>query len=307
MRRIVVAMLCVGVLGAAAAAQDEAVSLRPKFVEGRTTKYEFWSQRDQSTTTRFGGNERSINVRYNFTGEVTWQVASVKADGSAECRLTFDWFTITIAAEGESQTADSRKGSGDWDSGQEFVKAITGKPLTVRVAADGVIQKVDGVSAIRGQMTGDDENKPDENDFKENAASLACLWGAPAILAPGGTWPATFAWNHEMGTLNYRTTYMLNDVGALEGVPVAMVSSESRLAMDFKKPDLPPGAPPLTTKFDGGEEHEQVIYDLHRGEAIARNMTQTLRITQSMTLEQGQLTQVREENVIGQIVRIAEN
>lgn len=306
MRSILVTVLCAVAVSTAALAQDEAVSLRPKFVEGRSTRYEFWSQRDEAMTTQFGANERSMNVLYKFAGEITWDVVTVRGDGSADCRMTIDWFSLEISANGETNTADSRKGSTGWDDGTKFVKALAGKPLTVRVAADGVIEKVDGVSAITSQIEGDEDGKPDETDFKEEAATLALLWGAPASLAQGGTWPATFAWNHEMGTLNYKTTFTLNDVGELEGVPVAMVSSASKLSLDFEKPDLPPDAPPITMKFDGGEEHEQVIWDLYRGEAIARNVTQTLKTTQSIRLDQGQLTQIREETVQGQIVRISE-
>ncbi|MCC6679709.1 MAG: hypothetical protein IT445_02295 [Phycisphaeraceae bacterium] len=304
--RTIMSITCLLIVSATASAQEQAVDLRPRLAAGQASTYEFWTRRDQTATQQMLGNERSVKMHETVTGQISWRVDKLRSDGSADCTMTFEWIAAEFEVEG-SQTgkADSRKGGGDWEQGDAFVKAMAGKPISVQVEADGSIGKVTGFAPINKALGGDKDTY-DEADFQEAASYLATLIAAPAEAAVDATWSVSPTWNHDMGKLELSTTYKLDDVGDLAGVPVAMISGESKVKLEFEKPDLGADGPKVDMKQDAGQRFEQVVFDLSRGEAAARNITQTLRTTVTINLPNGSLVQKQEETVQDQLVRVEE-
>ncbi len=304
--RMITFVTCILIAGSTCLAQDQTVNLHPRLVQGRSSVYEFWTRRDQTATQQMMGHERSVKMHEIVTGHISWQVDKVRSDGSADCTMTFEWIAAEFEVDDtQSGKADSRKGSGDWEQGDAFVKAMAGKPLSVHVEADGSIGKITGFAPINKALGGDEETY-DETDFQEAASYLATLISAPAQATIGATWPSSVTWNHDMGKLKLTTTYKLDDLGDLAGVPVAMVSGESKVKLEFEKPDLGADGPKVDMRQDAGQRYEQVVFDLSRGEAAARNTTQTLRTTVTIHLPNGSLVQQQEETVQDQVVRVEE-
>ena len=285
---------------------DEGVNLQPQWYEGQQSRYEFWNFRQQSTTMELGGQQRRMDNTMESEGEITWRVDKVRADGSASCTMVLDWMCITITGpEGDEQYNDSRQGSGDTEPLHQLLKAMAGVALTVAVDSDGTISGVDGVEVM---ARGVDEPLivPDELNFMESASDLASLPGAPSLVEQGDAWKQQFRWDHDMGFMNYSTTFTLDTVEQIEGIPIATVSSRSKLKLDFDDSELPPGSPPVDVRLVEGRQESQVIFDLNRHEAVGRNTSEHQTINMSVRLPQHTFTRLIEQDMQGQVLRISE-
>ena len=282
------------------------INLRPKFVAGRTTKYEVWSLRKQSIAMSFMGESQKMESVLETQGEVTWRVDRVNADGSATCTMTLNWLTATSkSTDTEPIQVDSRKATGDNAMMHELVKAMSGAPIAVEVAADGTVTKVKGVDAIHAKLA-DAENAPDELDFQETAADLATITAAQETIAMGRNWKHAAAWNHELGKMHHDTTYTLDGVEQVADIPIATVTGVAKLRLDLDKDKLPADGPKLDVKLKSGQATTQIMFDLSRGEAVGRNSTMTTNIEARLTHNGQTLTRIMDETVQSQSIRIAE-
>jgi hypothetical protein len=308
-RPLTVSLLILPILAIAfpptpAAAQDAAATfdLRPRFKEGRTTKYDVWTRRQQTNVVSVAGQSQTAQMQMEVTGQVTWRVDRVNADGSAVCTMATDWMAVSMTAEGQTVKADSR-GGGDNERLQTLVEALANNPVTYEISADGLVQSVSGIDAIQ-QAAGDIE-APDEDDFTESAYDLATLPGALAELSPGGGWTQTIKLTHEMGAFEAPVQYRLETVERIAGIPVANISAQAPLTFTPELPELPEGAT-ADARLIEGSLTSQVMFDLSRHEAVGRNtiQKQTLRVQ----LQLGARTISREvtEVIHGQVLRAAE-
>ncbi|MEX0653833.1 MAG: DUF6263 family protein [Phycisphaeraceae bacterium] len=293
---------------APAPAQDApaAIDLRPAWQPGQTARYELWSRRERQSTMTVAGESQQAEMVMVTEGEMTWRVDDVAADGSATCTLTLDWMRMAITDdEGGQQTIDSRRDAGDIPPMHQALRAMTGQPLRVNVAADGSIRSVAGHDAIRQQVE-IEQLAPDERDYLRSATELAVLVAAPANARPGQTWDTRHAWNHEAGTMHHRATYRLDDVGEIEGIPIATVLIEDRLELEVDDSELPADAPPINVRLTQGDRQAQVLFDLQRREAVGRNSVERTSIEVTVRMPEQTLTQRTDETVQNQALRIAE-
>ena len=284
------------------------VSLRPGFVEGRATVYEFWVQRRRDRTVRVGPREQTATVNLTSRGELVWRVESVQADGDAVCVLRYRSVRVTIEGGGQSQSFDTA-GEGEGPL-KELIDALAGNDLTFDVAADGTIREVRGVSQIAAGVS-EARAVPEDREFVETAARLATLLAAPAQAEEGARWRTTEAFPHERGEVTYDMTFALRGLDRLEGVPLAYVTLDSDLELDVpedKMPPAPPGADVKVALTDGSCE-AQIIWDLDKGEVAGRNTLMTMEIESSVTAptSQGRLTitQLEREETLAQLLRLS--
>lgn len=286
--------------------------LRPRFVQGRGARYEFWTLRDQDITLNLNGQSQAATTRMEVTGQATWAVERVKPDGSASCVMTLDWIVVTLTtADGATLNNDSRRASGDSEQIHQMLRAMAGVPVRIDVAADGTIRGAAGVEAVR-RRAGADLRVPDELDFMETAADLATIPVAPAQALPGRSWDYAALWNHDMGKLQAQTRYALVGVEEIAGIPVATVAGASslRLEPDMSKfpktgPDGSP-APRIDIKLTAGKAATQVLFDLQRHEAVGRNTTQETQIETRVRYQSQAITRTSREFVQSQALRLDE-
>lgn len=311
MRVLTPAALIAMFIWTAAAAQEAGVSLRPKWEEGQTSTYHFWTTRTQSQTVSARGQTRSNETRVATEGDVTWRVERAKPDGSYTCAMTLDWMTADLtAADGTVYSNDSRRSTGDLEPYHNLLRAMAGVPLTVEVAADGRITGVSNVAAMRQRFKGE-EFPIEDLDFIESATDLATIAGAPAQLRSGGSWNIDFRWTHELGHIEQDTTYRLVGVEDIEGIPVATVEGEARTRLDVDPSELPEqqaGGPTFDVRLVDSDYEAQVMFDLVRHEAVGRNSVDTRTIETTIRLPQGAgtITQRTVETIHSQTLRIAE-
>lgn len=290
----------------AAAEATPAVDLQPRWVEGRVTRYAFETQRLTDLVFEAAGQTREARNRFTSEGEVTWRVRDVNRDGSAEAEFVYDWLRLTFEnPQGDTEVADSRRGSGDDPRLQALVEAVAGTPLTVDMAADGSVIEIAGMDAIR-RKTDFPETVPEDRDFLEAVTDQISLPAAPADAEPGDQWQQSFTWGHQAGDLQYDTTYTLVEVAPMAGVPVALLRSESELDLDPTEPDVPPDGPDIETRLESGAASAQIMFDLSRNQAVGRHESEQTVVLTSVRTPQGPLTQTTTIRVSRQLLRIAE-
>lgn len=301
-------------LGPVVVAQEaQTYDLRPVWTEGQHARYQIWTQRTQNISMSLAGQSRDAQVVLTSEGEVSWNVDKVKADGSSTCTMTIDWLSIEINPNGGKKIVnDSRKGSGDIEAFHKMLKAMTGAPVKVSVAADGTITKVTGINAISARLPAEQkESAPDELDFIETASDLASLIAAPASAEPGKTWDTDLKWNWSdtpfKGFLNYDMKYTFTGVEQLADVPVAVIDGQSKIKLDVDRSKLPDNMPPTDVKLVKGDIQTQVLFDLTRHEAVGRNSIQNMTINYVVSLPQNnKLNRRVVETIQGQVLRLEE-
>tara|TARA_R110002111_G_scaffold75888_10_gene120297 strand:- start:871 stop:1788 length:918 start_codon:yes stop_codon:yes gene_type:complete len=294
-------------------AQDtEPVSLRPKWVEGQTSRYEVWSSRTQQATVSLAGQSRSTSLEMVSLGEVQWTVDKVKADGSAQCTMTLDWLTLEYTPEGEKALVnDSRKGTGDIEPYHALLKAITGVPIKITVAPDGTVTKAQGMKAMAAKIKSDYKDMiPEELDFIETATDLAALVAAPESIDVGKNWKTKLKWTWSdapfKGYMHHDQTYTLSSIEDVDGLPLAIIDGQSKLKLELDRSDLPEGMPPFDVKLVKGDLQTQVMFDLSRNEAVGRNSIQTTTLDITIRTPNTTITRRVQETLQTQVLRIEE-
>ncbi|MFP4145990.1 MAG: DUF6263 family protein [Phycisphaeraceae bacterium] len=293
---------------APAAGQDAAaqppIDLRPQWEQGQAARYEIWSQREVLTTIEVGTRTGSGREVIETTGEATWQVDEVNADGSTAATMTLDWLRLRLVQEGNEQVVDSRRG-GDSEAMQQLVEAMAGVPFEVELAPDGTVEAVRGVEAVRNQLP-TEEMAPAELDFIEIASELAPLIHAPAEAEPGDTWSAELKRTSPLGWVYHDVTWRLAGVERIAGIPVATVVGQAKLTFEPDWSKIPSGGPELDLQMLSGETSTQVMFDLQRHEVVGRHAKQQSALEVDVDLP-GQVFRRRmDETVQTQVLRLSE-
>lgn len=296
--RLLTALLAVLLICLPASAQDDpATSLRPAWTTGQATQYDFWSKSQKTETAELFGQTRSETTTYLTEGRMNWTVEQVNDDGTSVCKMKMAKIKFTISAgENEPVVVDSENPSGDQPVFDQLIAAMVGTTLTVHVKADGSIEKVEGVQDMAdaaGKEAVEAEIVPEELDFMQNASELATLVAAPAQATPGQTWNTRHTWNQDnvlpgaKAKADWDTTYTFASLGQIAGVPIATIKTDSKIDIKVDLAELtkdaPPGAqvPDIDLQISNAKAAGEVLFDLSRHEAVARNesMSYTADVT----------------------------
>ena len=282
--------------------------LRPRFVEGRTSQYEFWGKRTTTSSTTMPWGERTMQRKMDSKGRMLWEVEQVKEDGSATCVMTLEWLTITMTQdEREPVTIDSREEPDDDDRIAKRIATFVGKPLRCEVGEDGTVRSVSGVDAIREDLEQiQNAGGPvDDAMFLEQAATLATIPGAEAALELQSTWQSTNIWPRDYGKISEPMEYRLNSAEHLSGIPIVTVNGQADLTFEPDEEKLAGGR--VTIQMTEGRSTTQIMFDTQRHEVVGRNALETLRLEITAQTERISISSVIEENIQSQMVRVAES
>ncbi|MEM9418661.1 MAG: DUF6263 family protein [Planctomycetota bacterium] len=290
------------------------IDLGPRWVDGQTSRYEFWNQMEQTVHLKLGDQSQTSSSTIEVEGEVTWEVNKVKADGSSVCTMTLDWMSyVNTPSEGKTVSVDSRKSpSADTKAMHELLAAMAGVELTIEIAPDGHVTKVKGVDKMK-RKTSQPDFVPSELDFEETASDLAAIAYAPKpfALTPSGagkSWKADFRWDHDMGKMDQKWTYDLARVEDIAGVQVAVVTGEGKFKLDPEvDKDRPADAPPVNVKLLEGSAESEVLFDLSRHEAVGRHSFSNEKVLVTVQFPDGRkFERTITEETVGQVLRLSE-
>lgn len=309
---LILAITALAMAPLALAQEAQTYNLRPNWTPGQTARYEVWTDRTQHAVVTLAGQKQTDDLHMTSEGEVTWTVEQVKADGSATCTMTLEWLALDYTPDGgKTLKNDSRKGSGDIEPFHALLKAMTGVPLKVSVAADGTVTKVSGVKAIASKIKAElKETVPEELDFIETASDLATLIAAPETANAGKKWDTDAKWTWSdspfEGHMHHDMTFTLSGIEDLAGLPVAVIDGKSKLRLELDRSKLPEGMPPTDVKLVKGDMQTQIMFDLTRHEAVGRNTIQNTTVDFIIRLPNATITRRLEETLRGQALRIEE-
>ncbi len=301
--RMIVAVLAGSLIVAASAgAQNEKLDLRPHWKQGQTSAYRVISERKLSAqiTGPMGDNQSSATMRVE--GEVAWEVLEASPDGGGVARLTTRKMQFSMTNDkGRTLTADERRADEEIKEMRNLIKAYVDTPITAHIAADGTIEKLEGLDDMQSRA-GELGESITENDLKDMVRETVLLSGATDAMQMGDSW------KHEYQTTvtgkaeaQVKLRYELMGAEEIAGVPVAAVSGQGEVKI--KKPELPPHA---RFKQTEGEENSQTYFDLTRHEVIGRNVDTVVGFRVEISLGGETITQQTTIHLNGQVLRIEE-
>ncbi|MBB6429808.1 hypothetical protein [Algisphaera agarilytica] len=296
-------------------AEPATIDLGPRWVDGQTSRYEFWNQMEQTVHIKLGDQSQTSSSTIEVDGEVTWTVDKVNADGSSVCTMTLEWMKyVNTPSEGKAISVDSRKSaSAETKAMHELLSAMAGVGLTIEIAPDGSVTKANGVDKMK-RKTSQPDFIPSELDFEETASDLASIAYAPKPfdLTPSGagkTWKADFRWDHDLGKMDQKWTYELDRVEDIAGVQVAVVTGQGKFKLDPEvDKDRPADAPPVNVRLLEGSAEAEVLFDLSRHEAVGRHSLSNEKILVTVSLPDGRkFERTLTEETVGQVLRLSED
>ncbi len=297
-------------LAGAVRGQEPTYDLRPIWTDGQTARYRGVTDRHQVVEMQLPGGEAGASESMIHSEILmTWRVEEANPEGGGWCALTIDEITVELTAgDGEMHRLTHRDGGHEnpiLDIVAKRISAMAGTPVEVEIAPDGRVESVRGVEKMRRKYGAASESIEDR-DFREAATSLAGIVGAGGEVEPGETWEEQFTWGHELGELDFDTTFELIGVERIAGIEVVTVATEADLDLEPKMPgEMPPGAS-VDVDLTEGRETTQAMFDLSRHEVVGQNIDRTLSVDMTITINGRTLSRSITETVNSQVLRIAE-
>jgi hypothetical protein len=214
------------------------------------------------------------------------------------------WMKVTDPS-GNAIEEDGRSTNEATASLRTWINAITGSPLTVTVASDGSISRVEGYRAIQTKA-GEAGDNLDERYFREVAMDLAVLVGGPADTRIGKSWKVDHDASHRMGDIHFETTYTPTAVEHIAGIGIVMIDRSSKMRFIPDLSDLPPDAPKLNVRTVEAAQTGQILFDTSRHEIVGGHGEQTLVLEISFSVNGRNITRTSREVTSYQILRISE-
>ncbi len=296
---LLIALLCPTVSQA-----QETVDLRPLWKKGQLSRYQM--HQVETTVTQMPGLADPQESVTEFDAEVTWQVIEAKAEGGGLARLHFDNITIKLTGpSGQSSTVTAQQADPEFEGTQQYIKALMGGTLEVRISPDSQVGGIQGIEAIK-QNAGPSGQRMNENYFKGMVMDLAMLTGGTAGIKPGQTWTFPHTSTHPLGQIHLNFTDEFKGVEEIAGVPVALVQQKAQVTFEPDLKDPPADAPPVQVRTTAAEAGGQILFDLSRHEIVGSQSLQKLGIEIKMTVRGRDFTRILNETTQTELVRIAE-
>ncbi|MDH3582881.1 MAG: DUF6263 family protein [Phycisphaerae bacterium] len=299
-------LILAALIATAPGSSTRAEDLRPIWKKGRTSRYQV--TQTEVTTLEVRGMTQPRQTLMDMELKVAWEILEADADGGGTARMTFsDLALVMTGVNGDKSRATAEAADEKLAGARTWIQAMSDTPLRVTVDADGSISKVRGFEAIR-RKAGEQGDRLDENYFKEIAMDLAVLFGGTENREAGDSWKLAHGAAHRMGQISYDSTYEMQGVENIAGIPVAMVNRNSKMSFEPRLPDdLPADAPEVDVRVSESDHRAQIMFDTSRREVVGSNMSQTLELEiRRQVLDRELVTVMREESNT-QMLRIQED
>lgn len=283
--------------------EAETIDLRPMWESGQQSRYRI--TQSEVTRVEVPQLDRSRESTTEFEVEVSWRVLEAAEGGGGTAEMVIEDMAMTVTApNGESRRITANGGGEGTEQTQQWIGALTGKPLEVEVGPDGAVGSVEGYEAMR-QAAGPLGENIDEAYCRELARDLAVMYSDGLRDAePGDDWSHRFPGSHQLGSLQYTTDFTLRGVQRIAGVPVAMISTRSEIDFEAEIPDELAGS--VDVRLADARQSGQVMFDLSRHEVVGANAEQMLEFERTRSLRDRELTMIQRETTNWQILRLSE-
>lgn len=286
-------------------------NLEPIWEDGQTSRYQSVTRRQVDQVRTIMGKTNKSRQLMVFDAKVKWEVLDAAEDGGGEVEMKIESLEMKMTGpDGKTYSASAKNADEPLASAQSLMKGLTSRPVKMRVAADGTIERVRGWEAL-ADAAGDAGDSLTEQDFRELAVELALLPGGKAEATRGTTWEQAFNWSHEMGELKLDTEYKVVALERVAGVPLANVQAKSEVDFEIDREkfgQLGQGGqgPKVDLKFRGGKQVGQIMFDLSRHEIVGHNINRQLKFQMDLDYKGRSFRQEMTHSMNTQVIRLDE-
>lgn len=280
------------VLGSTTSAQE--VALRFHWTKGETLRYRVTQQANVTMSNLPGMGD--MNVTSTVVQVQQFAVQDIAPDGTATVSVTFEsvkmemispMATISYDSAAPPKTADPMT-----DMMAKSFGAIVGQSVTLVVAPNGAIKKIDGLTAIAQKMSaalppgaaagGLPGMSPMMTEdtirgmFEQNFAALP-----DRPVKTGETWKHDNKVKTAMGLVETAATFTLKGVEAREGSQFATLgmAATNKITMD----PAATASLPMTMTMGPGTSQGDVVFDVKGGHLQRSTIQSTQPMSMSMT------------------------
>jgi hypothetical protein len=273
-KRLSTLVIAVGLLAASSFAQTPGVTLRYHWIKGDTLKYRMVLQTDMTLSGAPGGGGAFTQT---MTQQIALSVEDVSADGTGTLKETVSAVRTEMNSPMGRRVYDSASPAQNSTDPMtaamgKSISALIGEPITVVIAADGAVQKVEGSSRIidkivaaAGQdpaaLAGAQAMKAVFSDEALRSMTEQTFPHFPArALNSGDTWSGHL-------TLGSAVTGKLAGtfVFTLKSVEASQATIGASVTLTLLNPP-PSGANKMTMKIGASRGDGQIVFDTVKGQ-----------------------------------------
>jgi hypothetical protein len=303
--RPAITALVLPVLAALAAPADaQQITLRYKWMPGDVLIYRT-TVRTNSTVT--GGPAGPVTYEQTLGQTLKVTVAAVAPDGTATVQQVIDAVTLDTNGPSGRMSYDSAKPpAGNADprvlSVARTLGAMVGEPISVAIAPNGAIRRIDGAARLVQKLMADLPRDPMAGGLAQNLKamlsedalrssleqSFSRLPDAP--VKPGDTWTAEQSVGADVtGKVVSTSTFTLK---AIEGAGDAAVARVA-VALALTQPGAPSGSASMAMRLTDGKGEGELLFNIPGGRIQRNGMQSDISSTATMRGAEGTNTTVR--------------
>ena len=289
--RTIAAVVVLLLLSAAAQAQAQ-VTLQYRWKQGEALVY----RTTMKTTTTMSGMQEMGDVSFEqtMTQRIRLLAAAVAPDGSVTLHQTTEAVRVEMGGPMGKASYDSdnpKSGEADDETralGRVF-GGIVGTTLSITMAADGAVQRIDGVQKVIDKITQDNAGSPMAPGLKSVLSPEAIRASLeqsfprlpPQPAKPGETWTAQVALGTAaIGRIVGTQTFTLKSADG----PIAAIAVALALTQESAPPIGPAGT---TMKMGQGKGDGQIEFDVANGRIRKSTMSTDIPSTMTTTGRDG--------------------
>jgi hypothetical protein len=257
----------------AAAANAQTVTLRYRWTKGETRTYRMATQSSSEITGMAGAGPMTVSQGMAQVLKLT-----VAADGTATIRQTFQ--SVRMESEGPMgkmlvDTAVPETGP-NAPPMRRVLDALAGESVTIGIAPDGTIRKVEGASRIAekiARLTAGDPAAGAAGQAIRRMLSEEALKSTleqtfaplpPGPVKAGETWTGRLSMGNEaIGRVVGTSTFTLKALEGTADAPIARVTVNLALKQEVKP--VPSGPAGMITTLRDNKGEGEILFDAGRG------------------------------------------
>ena len=291
-RSSVFAILLLLTLGAATARAQQPVALRYTWTQGDVLTYKMVVRTTSNIT---GGPQGNSTIDQTMSQTLKISVSAVGPDGTPILRQSIESVAVEINGPMGKMAYDSKKPPAD-DADpriQAMAKTfggLVGEALSVTVASNGTVRRIDGTQRIIDKMMKDLPRDPMAGGMAQNIKqmfsedalrtsleqSFSRLPEGP--VKPGDTWTSQQSLGADaIGKISGTSTFTLKGIEGSGDAAVARVGVTLAL-----KQDVPPGSSSMSMRLGNAKGEGELLFNIAKGRVERNTMRSEMPSTITM-------------------------
>ena len=300
----------------AAAADAQTVTLRYHWTKGESRSYRVTTRTDSTITgmpSPTGAPSGPVTVSQSMTQVLKFTADEVTSDGAVTLRQTFQSIRMESSGPMGKVVIDSAAAATSDDpmaqAMRKLLDAMVGESVTIDMAPDGAVRRVDGASRIADKIAKIVAADPSaggaaqglRSQLSDDALKSALEQTFPKLSLPpvkvGDTWTGQLAMgNPAIGRITGRSIFTLKAIEGTPEAPLARIAIALTLRQDVVP--LPSGPAGMVMTLGDAKGAGELVFDVSKGQIQKSTMKTDLPSSVVMTGPDGAPTTVDNKTTI---------